>query len=808
MQKGRQSPNRNRGLMTSLGLHSAAIIAFQLSLMQLISIVQWHHFAYMVISIAMLGFGASGTLLSLARDKILAHSRWLIPLSMAFSGLLMMIVFPISRGKIMEFDVFLLFSGGGGWLNLLLNYLLFFMPFFTGSLAIGIIFIQNTQHIGTYYFSNLLGSALGGMLGLGLLSWIFPSKVPLWIGMLSWFSGIILTGSTIRKLGISAGLAGMIMIAMLDPIQPRLSQYKSLEKTLHLPEAKVTLRRPSLYGLVEVVHSPAQRYAPAVSLAYDKEISGGYALFMNGDYYGPILPSDSRGEDHILNYTTQMLPYLMGKKKKVLCINAGTGSTVSHALQNGASQIDAVIENRMVIRMMMDDLLEASGGLFRAAGVNIHATQARNFLARKDIPDYDLIVLPLLESFGGTSGLNALREEYSYTLEAFAEMLRHLKPDGMLAVSTWEDYPPRTSLKIPATLAAAALAAGFERPSDHMAAIRSWGTTTFILKKSTVTGEEAENIRAFCQRMFFDPLLLPNLNREERQQFNFLEDPQYFEHSDLLAEGNTNALKNYGFAIEPSTDDQPYFSQFLRLKSMKHMTEVFGRGQMPFLELGYLSLFVTLIQSTILAIILIVLPLFVLKRTSTGKASTLIYFGCLGMGYMFAEIILIQRFVLYLGEPVFAVSAVISSMMLFSGLGSLSSKKLQRGTRMIRKLGLLVTLLLLVSALALTPLLRLTLSQGMPVKVLISLVVTGTPSYFMGMLFPMGIRHLGKQQEGQVAWAWGINGCLSVISTSLATLIAVEKGFQAVILLAALAYLFAGTAFSFNSSIFPKKSVP
>lgn len=807
MRSGHPSPSGDRRLMISLGIHSAAIIAFQFSLMQLISIVQWHHFAYMVISIAMLGFGASGTLLSLAGDRILARAEWIVPGSMVISGLLMMLVFPISREKLLQFDVFLLFSGGGGWLNLLLTNLLFSLPFFAGALAVGIIFIQKSQRMGTYYFSNLLGSAGGGILGLGLLAWVFPTKAPVLIGLLSWFSGMLLVSRPWRYGGVAAGLAGLLVTAILNPFSPRLSEYKALEKTLHLPEAKVTIRKPSVYGLVEVVHSPAQRYAPAVSLIYQEEIPGSFAIFVNGDFYGPVLAPVSDGKDHILDFTTLMLPFLTGKKEKVLCINAGTGSAISHTLHHGATKVDAVIENRAVVRILEQELLRASGGLLLNPAVEIHPEQSRNFLARKNIPGYDLIVLPLMEGFGGTSGLNALQEEYSYTLEAFTGMLWHLKPGGTLAVSTWQDYPPRTSLKIPATLAAAAKNAGIENPRDHMAAIRSWGSTTFILKKDPITSREAQAIREFCREMLFDPLLLPGLSQEERQQFNFLEDEQYFHHLDQVIAGNAATMNDYGFAIEPATDDQPYFSQFLRLKSLKHMAGIFGRGQIPFLELGYLSLLVTILQGTLLALILIVLPLFFLKHKATRKGATLIYFGALGLGYMFAEIILIQRLVLFLGEPVFAVTAVIGTMMFFSGLGSLWSQKWQSTASSIRKLAFLVALLLLIFGFALTPILRFTLPAAMPIRVLISLLVIGLPAFFMGMLFPLGIRLTDQQGKTQIAWAWGINGCLSVISTSLATLIALEKGFQMVILLAALAYLVAGFSFSSGSKLFLKKSV-
>jgi hypothetical protein len=399
--------------------------------MQLISIVQWHHFAYMIISIAMLGFGASGTLLALAREKLLRQSKWLVPLLMMVSGMLMVVVFPLSRAGVFRFDVFQLFSGGGGLLALMINYLLFFLPFFFGALAIGIIFIRYSQQIGSYYFANLLGSGAGGLLALWLMASLLPLKVPAMIGLLSIVSGLILTGRSSVRYIIPAGILGISTghnAFLYHPGELHLSEYKALEKTLHLPEAEVVHRRPSIFGLLEVVNSPAQRYAPAVSFSFSGEIPGGKAVFVNGDFYGHILAPVENQNEHILSFTTQQLPYIAANPKKVLCINAGSGVAVSHALANGAQKVDAVIENIAVVNLLKNKLKEASGGVLLEPEVEVFNMQARNFLADKSIRSNDLIVLPLLDGFGGTSGLNALREEYAYTLEAFELMLQRLNP--------------------------------------------------------------------------------------------------------------------------------------------------------------------------------------------------------------------------------------------------------------------------------------------------------------------------------------------------------------------------------------------
>ncbi|HSV89221.1 MAG TPA: hypothetical protein VLH61_11320, partial [Bacteroidales bacterium] len=382
--------------------------------------------------------------------------------------------------------------------------------------------------------------------------------------------------------------------------------------------------------------------------------------------------------------------------------------------------------------------------------------------------------------------------------EAFAKMIRRLSPGGVIAISTWKDQPPRHSLKIAATLSQAALEAGFEKPSEHIVAVRSWGAITFLLKNSPFSQSELERVREFCLTMHFDPLLLPEITLDERSTFNDISDPAFFQMLDSIVAGNPLSLYDYEFNIKPATDNKPYFSHFMRLDRIGELIRDFGAGQFPFLELGFLTLIVALSQSVLLAVILIILPLFVLKKSTHNKTATLLYFGALGLGYMFVEILLIQRFVLFLGQPIYAVVAVISTMMVFSGIGSLLSQKLEAKISNIRRIGFGVSAIIMVLLFFLTPLLEATLGLSSWIKIAISLIAIGLPAFIMGMMFPLGIRYLQGHDASQIPWAWGINGCLSVISTSLVTLISLKAGFSVVILIAAIAYLFASVAFLLN----------
>jgi hypothetical protein len=392
-------------------------------------------------------------------------------------------------------------------------------------------------------------------------------------------------------------------------------------------------------------------------------------------------------------------------------------------------------------------------------------------------------------AFGGGAGLYAMREEYSLTKEAFLQMWNLLEDDGVISISAWMDYPSRNSLKITATIAETAEAAGLSTIQSHLAAIRSWGTISFLLKKSPLTSTDTSQIRQFCDRLFFDPVLLPGIIPEERSFYNGMNDTSFFSYTDELLSGNRKRFyKDYDFYLEPATDDKPYFSQYLRLKSLPHLTSIFGSQSVPFLELGWLISIITFLQLSILALLLIILPLFKIGWKGRYRLSTFLYFSGLGIGYMFLEIVLIQRFILFFGNPVYAVAWVIGVMLIASGAGSYFSSGLGIKRTTMKKILLSITAILLAYSFMLPVFLQTITGLPVFVKLIISIMIIAIPAFLMGMPFPLGLRLISALEEKNIPWAWGINGCMSVISAALAALLAVEAGFTVVMLLSAIAY--------------------
>src|SRR5688572_8104440 len=408
-------------IMGAVALLSAALIAYQVAIIQLLSLVQWYHYASMVISVALLGFGAAGSLLSLKREWLLKHDNKLLPLLMIGCGLTMITAVELSRTGIARFDSYLLFTGDWQWLRLLLNYTLFFIPFFLGALALGIVFTKNITEIGKIYFSNLTGSGIGALIA-GVLAWFFfPVSLPLVAALMAIIASLFLLQRKNRWLIIAPGLpiALFIFCRFDKPLQ--LSEYKSLSKTMNLPGARILLQKPGPYGLVQVVTADALRYAPGLSLAFDKEVPVKKVIFNNGDWFGPVDSKNTTDSFHLLDYTTMMLPYVLKKRNHVLVLNAATGLNISHALSNHASHIDAVEPHRTIAKLLVNELAADNDSLFHQPQVKLHITEPRSFLSAANTK-YGLIQLPLIGAFGGGSGLYAMREEYGLTKEAFLRM--------------------------------------------------------------------------------------------------------------------------------------------------------------------------------------------------------------------------------------------------------------------------------------------------------------------------------------------------------------------------------------------------
>lgn len=734
----------------------------------------------MVISVALLGFGAAGTFLSLAKKFLIKNAERILPSLMILSGLAMATSVSIAQADAVRFDSYLLFADYSHLWKLLVTYLLFFLPFFLGALAIGIIFTKHINKIGTLYFANMFGSGLGGILAVFLMWVIFPQKLPAVIAAIAFFSGILIVPT---KQKTSFNIIISITVAVLSffyisPTRLTISEYKGLSKTLNLPESKIVLKESSPYGLIEIVSTPHLRYAPGLSIKYPGIVSVDNAAFNNGEWIGPLISKEKESLDYLL-YTTQNVAYAIKERKNVLILDAGTGKQIKIAVLNDAITVTSVEANKALTNLLEGELAGQVDSLYQNKSLRPQNVSARTFL-RSSHQKFDLISFPVIDAFGGSSGLFSLQEQYHLTTEAFSEMLNLLNHDGMISLTTWIDYPYRNPIKILATSVEALSKGKVDNPEEYVAAIKNWNTITFLIKKDPLNSSEIDSIRDFCNQMNFDPVLLPGIRDEERERFNNLQDKSIYSMFDSIFESKASREKlyaEYPFNIRPATDNKPYFSQFLQWKTLPLLADLFGSQSVPFFEVGYLILYLTFIQISALAVLLVLIPLFKIGFKEGNKLRILLYFSGLGLGYLFIEIILIQRFTLYFGNVIYAATLVVCLMLVSSGFGSLVSQKITPKPYRIIVIVSLIIISLIIYTLFLSGWLKTTIGFSLTVKIIFSFLLIAPPAFFMGMPFPLGLRLISSKNDNLIPWAWGINGVFSVVSSVLATIIAVELGF-------------------------------
>lgn len=770
----------------ALGLLSSAIIAFQIALMNAFSLIQWDHFASMMISLALLGFGAGGTVLTLFRKWLTDRQAVIIPFLMFLSAFSMALVFPLSQTEGIRFDSYLLMTGGEHIFRFVMTAILLFLPLFFGGLAIGMLFTVRVKSIGTLYAFNMAGSGIGGLFVLILFSRFNPHHIPVLLAFIPLAAGLLYPKEFASRFLYGTGgftLLAILLVFRFFP-EPFPSQYKGIRSALQLPDAQCVYEKPTPHGFLQIVKSPALRYAPGMSLQYRNPIPDRPVLFSNGNPRGSLAELPSENTHHLYKWSTLDLPYTLKNPKKVLILNAGTGDLVSHALSHHPKQITACESNKGILLAVNEFYTDNTP--YASPLVNVKISDAYTYLLSTK-ETFDLIQLPVLGTFGGSSGLNALEENYSLTLEAFEAMWQRLEPDGMISVSTWMDYPSRYPLRILSTLKNLTHAS----PSSHLAAIRNWNMITFLMKKSPLKPEEIQTIKTFSDTLNFDVVLLPvDYNDSASQTYHRLQDSSFFYAMEaILGDDEDKFSEEYPFRIQPVRENRPYFSQFLKPGQIRIIMDYLSRDALPFLELGYLILILTFVIVTLIAVILIIVPLIFHQPGIFHSKRTLFYFSGLGLAFMFVEIVLIQRFILFFGNPLYAASAVISGILIFSGAGSYFSSRLESNRQGITYVCTGISVLLLFLALGLTPLLKAVIHYPFVLKIIISLLFVGPVAFLMGMPFPLGLKRLDQTNPADIAWAWGINGCLSVISSVLATILAVEIGFTGVMIIAAIIYL-------------------
>jgi spermidine synthase len=768
---------------------SAAGLAYEVLLTRLFALIQWHHFAYMVISLALLGYGASGTFLTLTRADRQEGFPTAFAVYATLFGVSAIGCFALAQG--LQFNPLELAWDPRQPLRLLAVYGLLAVPFFFAACGIGLALIRFAQAMPRVYGADLLGAALGGVGVMGLL-FVQPAEralaVAAGVGILA---GAVVAGGRRRywPAGVMVVLAMMVVLAgRYLALQP--SAYKDISQALEVQGASVTAQRTGPLGLVQVVQSPAVpiRIAPGLSLMSEAIPPAQFGLFIDGNGPSPVIP---RGAN--LAYLDQMptaLPYALLREPEVLVLGAGGGSEVLQALSLGARRVDAVELDPNVIGVLREDMAGRVVPALTDPRVRTHMAEARGFV-ESTAQRYDLIQLALLDSFAAAGGgLHGLSESYLYTVEAMEAMLARLRPEGLLAVTRWLKLPPRDGLKLFGTAAVALERQGVSDPGARLAMIRSWSTTTLLVKHGPLTTQDIAAIKRFADRLQYDLVHYPGMGEAEANRRNRLESPAFYRGAQaLLGPDRRRFLEESRYVLTPATDDKPYFFQFFRWSGFVAALAARDRGGLGLVEWGYPILVLTLVQAIILSVVLILLPLLVRRgivREGRWRFFALAYFGAIGLGFMALEIALIQKLVLYLHHPVYAVAFVLVTLLLGAGSGSLWAMGLrQRPARWAALSAGGVAAAAIAIGLGIDGLFQDLLGQQTWVRVVAAGMVVVPLGLLLGMPFPLGLTLLARGAPELTPWAWGINGCASVIGAVSAGLLAVHLGFAGVLWVAA-----------------------
>ena len=791
-----------------LFLLSAATLTFEVNLTRIFSVGQFYHFAFMIVSLALLGFGASGTFLALfprLKEHDLARTLPLLSWGFAITA-----VGSYALTLYVPFDSFRIAHEWRQGAVLALHYVVLAAPFFCSGTAVGLLLTAQPERANRTYAANLTGSAIGCLLAVALPPLVGGEGTALLSAALGTVAALAFQYPTSRITHHVSRITHHVSrftfcVLRLAPtfiltlaalqlpsfLEIRLSPYKSLSYAMLYPDAESVFQRWNGFSRVDVVRSTSIRSLPGRGFLCPGQPPPQMGLTVDGDDLSPIshvAPGFGPGDLPFTDCLLTALPYRLRPGARALVLEPRGGFDVMVALAEGAGEVTAVEANPLIVQAVRAQG-EWAGGLYDDPRVTVVVEEGRAY-ARRARQRYDVAVLSLTAPLRPvTSGAYSLAEDYRYTAQAFADYLVRLDEGGLLAVVRWLQVPPSEALRAFALAVEAVEHAGGD-PQASVVALRSYQQMLILVRRGAFTQEELTAVRAFAAPRVFDLVYLPDIKPEEVNRYNVLMEPDYYHAcTELLEVKDKDAWhRTYPFDVSPPHDDKPFFGHFFKWQQAPDILAMAGHTWQPFGGAGYFVLLALLALALLAAGALILLPLAARRRGAVGRrgalGATLGYFALLGLGYLCVEIPLLQQFILFLGHPAYAMATVLFALLLFSGLGSLFSRRV--GLRLVL---LLLPLLVVGYALGLPALFAAALAAPLGGRLIVAVLALAPPGLLMGMPFPKGLALLEQNAPGLIPWAWGVNGAVSVVASILAALLALSLGFSAVLAVGAACYV-------------------
>jgi hypothetical protein len=788
-----------RYFFTAVFLISASVLLMQIALTRVFSFTLWYHFAYVTISVALLGYGASGAMLAVfpslaGRDPALRLSRYA-----TFSGLSVIVAY-LAFAKL-PFHPFQLRADPLTQVPLMLvYYAAITAPFFLAGLCMSVALSTFSRQVSRVYFYDLAGAGVGCLLVVFVMSAISPPGAVLVAAVALAGAGILFAAPRGVD-AMAAPVMGTLAVALLGAaLFFSLTIMPSPEKFLHgfltRPE-NLASAGSSWSGIFRTDHIAFIDEDFTRTLSYANwgtspkwkplaKTRGPKTRFIthDGDAGAVIYNFDGDLDklemfDHLILKT----PYLLLDRPEVLVIGVGGGTDIVNAIKHGAAHVTGVELDPHTVELVATTHADFVGHLYQRPDVTMIVGEGRS-IVRHSEQSYDLIQMTGVDTLAALStGAYVLAENYLYTVEAIDEFLDRLSPEGMLSVVIADYSPavgfPRHSMRHMSLFAEALERRGIQDITQHIAVLASTEglpQVAILLKKTPFTPEQVGRLRGFSERMQFKPWVLPGVALNTMQS-GFVRSP---------AGERERLLDTYPLILEATTDDNPFFFNFYRWRNLLDSLDEVDVGHT--LATGQIILGLILLFSGLLSLGLILAPLFVFQRKGVptrGRWGLITFFAGVGLGFIFIEISFVQKFVLFLGYPTYSLTVVLASLLTSSGIGSYLTGRMANAPerRLLPLLGGLAAIGLLYLVL-LPVLFQAFLGSPLAVRVVIASAALAPLGLLMGMFFPTGIQIVRRSSESFVPWAWGINGCASVVGTVLSVVLAMGFGFRAVTLLA------------------------
>ena len=851
--------NGRLALYLAVALGAGAVIALQIDIMRVFAVGNWTHFGSLVVSLAMLGFGLTSAVMASAKGWFMRHWQGAATAGLGLMGPLAVAANLYIQS--LKFNPIYLVSDPNQKWKLLAIFLAALTPFLGGAVFLGCVFLKSNKTFGRVYFADLAGSGASGLVFLAAMYFLNPVNliaVPLALWLAACLAWTFIPGAKGARMFFA--LAGLVAFAAhfwlaptLDLPRLAVNDYKGASYARRLPEAKKVFESASPFGFLEAYTTSYLHFAPGLSdnAGFNLPVMPANAymgLYIDSD--GPIgvMRHLSAKETAYFRYLPMYYPYVVKKDPKVFVAQFGGGISTEVALAEGARDVTVAEGNRAILEAFRGDVFKTFTDDILSK-VHVVDYEGRHFLAQT-AQKFDVIDLSLADSTGlSNPGGFAVVEKFPYTQEAMETYMKALAPGGVLSVTIWnKEEPPKSVLRLYRTLAEASRALdGADLARNFFVASSYLSTATVLYKRGGFSEGEIKALKAHTHAMSFDEIYSPGLFYDGAENARVLSGyvaqfsaapqngPPSTQSDDptapvddgtqpapgakaddgvlpstlmgrmlwaALIKGDAREIsERYVFDIQKLTNDHPYFTGYVKTRDLPAIMAEADRLEPLQDEWGYLLIWATLGIACVTAAVLLVIPLVFGWRSmfskTPGKARTVLYFGCLGAGYIMVEVGLIAHFVMALGNPTVSATILITGMLVFSGLGALVSERvLPIMKTFMPVLFVVVAALLLGYGLFLDRALDAIGAYAYAERLILCFLFIAPPAFLMG--FPMSVAmtilgRLGK--EHMFIWAWGVNGCFSVIGAAAAPVLATQFGLASVIEVAALAYFLAWPAF-------------